>query len=214
MGVDVRALTAEIEGCIASQRALDDHLESVADLDPGRPSALPGWSIGHVLTHVARNADSHREMLDGRPQYVDAEARDGAIEEGSSRSIDVIIDDVRTSSDALASAWGASLGAEDVARNWSGSATTLSGARPLAVLPLLRWREVEIHRLDLGIGYRLADLDRHYLRCDLRMLEMLWRARRPIGLTPLPTAVLSTPPPERLMWFLGRGSIEGVGPVD
>ncbi|MDP9404828.1 MAG: maleylpyruvate isomerase N-terminal domain-containing protein, partial [Actinomycetota bacterium] len=23
------------------------------------PSALPGWSVGHVLGHLARNADSH-----------------------------------------------------------------------------------------------------------------------------------------------------------
>ena len=33
-------------------------LEGVDDLDVTRPSLLPEWSIGHVLTHLARNADA------------------------------------------------------------------------------------------------------------------------------------------------------------
>lgn len=34
----------------------------VAGLDDGAmraPSRLPGWTVGHVLTHLARNADAH-----------------------------------------------------------------------------------------------------------------------------------------------------------
>jgi ABC-type lipoprotein export system ATPase subunit len=37
------------------------------------PSRLPGWNFGHVITHLARNADSHRRLIDaaetgrGRP---------------------------------------------------------------------------------------------------------------------------------------------------
>ena len=33
------------------------------DADPSAPSLLPGWTRGHVLTHVARNADSLVNLL-------------------------------------------------------------------------------------------------------------------------------------------------------
>jgi Mycothiol maleylpyruvate isomerase N-terminal domain len=30
-----------------------------------RPSRLPGWTVGHVVTHLARNADGHVRRLEG-----------------------------------------------------------------------------------------------------------------------------------------------------
>ena len=69
-----------------------------------------------------------------------------------------------------------------------------------------------MHWVDLGCGHDLHDLDRHYLRSDLRLLEMLWRARRPIGMTPLHADILQIPPHERLGWFLGRVEVDGVPP--
>jgi maleylpyruvate isomerase len=44
------------------------------------------------------------------------------------------------------------------------------------------------------------------------LLEMLWRARRPIGMTPLHADILKIPPHERLGWFLGRIEVDGVPP--
>jgi len=212
MGIDRTALEAEIDGCIASQRALDAQLESVTVVDPSRPSRLPGWTVGHVLTHLARNADGHRDMLAGRPQYRDVATRDAEIEAGAGRRWPSLVDDVQKSSALLADAWLSSL--DEITETWSGSASMLSGTRPMAMLPLLRWREVEVHRVDLDLGYEAREIDRHYLRRDLRVCEMLWRARRPIGLTPLPPQVLATAPHERLFWFLGRTEIEGVGRVN
>ena len=43
--------------------------------------------------------------------------------------------------------------------------------------------------------------------------EMVWRARKPMGLTPLPPAVLAVPPGDRLAWMVGRNEIEGVEPA-
>lgn len=207
-------MRSEIDGCSGSQRALNEHLASLGGLESSAPSALPGWTVGHVLSHLARNADSHVAMLEGQPQYRDSAARDADIEAGAGRSTDELLRDVRESSLALESAWREALDVADIDIRWSQSARALSGLRPLVSLPLLRWREVEIHRMDLDVGYRAVDLDRHYLRCDLRLCEMLWRARRPIGLTPLPEAVLATPPHDRLLWFLGRLEIDGVGWVN
>lgn len=41
-----------------------DAIEGLGAADMRGPSLLPGWSVGHVLTHVARNADSHIRRTD------------------------------------------------------------------------------------------------------------------------------------------------------
>ena len=96
----------------------------------------------------------------------------------------------------------------------AGTAQRVGGTVPVGMLPMLRWREVEVHRVDLGLGATMVELDREYLRRDLRLLEMLWRARRPMGLTPLPAEVRRLAPHERLGWFLGRVHLDGVPPPD
>src|SRR5215475_14847731 len=72
------------------------------------PSSLPGWSRGHVLTHIARNADSLRNLLIWArtgvvtPQYRSAEARDLDIEAGHSRPADELVTDIAESAAGLA----------------------------------------------------------------------------------------------------------------
>ncbi|MGW0202053.1 maleylpyruvate isomerase N-terminal domain-containing protein, partial [Nonomuraea sp. NPDC003201] len=59
---------------------------SLSDADLAEPSLLPGWTRGHVLAHVAQNADSHLNLLTWAktgvkvPQYASHEARTAAIE--------------------------------------------------------------------------------------------------------------------------------------
>src|SRR5215472_3231214 len=56
------------------------------------PSSLPGWSRGHVLTHIARNADGLRNLLIWArtgvvtPQYADIGERERGIAAGAGRS--------------------------------------------------------------------------------------------------------------------------------
>jgi uncharacterized protein (TIGR03083 family) len=47
-------------------------LAGLTDAGARRPSLLPGWTVGHVLTHLARNGDSHVRMLDGARPSLDA----------------------------------------------------------------------------------------------------------------------------------------------
>ena len=56
----------------------------------------------------------------------------------------------------------------------------------MADLAFARWREVEVHRVDLGLGYEPEDWPAEYVRLELREMEMRWNARRPMGLTGLP----------------------------
>jgi maleylpyruvate isomerase len=83
---------------------------SLSDADLAAPSLLPGWTRGHVLTHVARNADSHINLLtwartgDRTPQYPSVEAREAEIEAASARSAARQLADLDDSAGRLAAA--------------------------------------------------------------------------------------------------------------
>src|SRR3954471_23186695 len=75
-------------------------LTAVAKLDNAsvaEPSRLPGWTRGHVLAHLARNADALVNVLEGRPMYPSGEARDADIERDAPRPLDVQLADLRDS---------------------------------------------------------------------------------------------------------------------
>jgi maleylpyruvate isomerase len=216
--VDETELRQVLDGLGASHAALVawlDGLLAAEAIDPAAPSRLPDWTVGHVLTHLARNADSVVRALDGaaRGEVVEryvggAAGRNAEIAAGAGRAAAELVDDVRTTADAVERTCSDRT-------DWDGHTIEAHGGR-LAVwaLPLMRWREVEVHRVDLGLGYEPADWPALYLRVDLRALEMQWRATRPMGgLTGLPPAVLSCPPPIRLSWLLGRTEIDGVAPA-
>ena len=205
--VDPEQPAAEIASCAGSHAALVAWLRAAEPIDPSTPSLLPGWTIGHVLTHIARNGDGHLDMLAGRPQYPSLASRNDDIESGAARSWTEIVADVeRVCGDVDAR--------YEECGDWTGTVRLLAGDRPKSLMPLLRQREVEVHRADLGLGYGFADMPSDYLRKDLRLMGMLWRARKPMGLTPLPAAALALAPPIRLAWMMGRVEIDGLAPAD
>ena len=52
-----RDLQRELDGVVAAHAALGQALDVLTDEQVRSPFLLPGWSVGHVLTHLARNAD-------------------------------------------------------------------------------------------------------------------------------------------------------------
>ena len=203
---DVARIAADIDALAASQRALADHLAAAGDVDPAAPSLLPGWSIGHVLTHIARNADGALRQLDGVPQYwLGVTSRNADIELGAGRPWDDLVGDVVTTSDAVLDRM------REVA-DWSGVTRSIAGERPKAALPSTRRREVEIHRVDLGLGYGFADVPGDLVRAEVRTMTMAWSARQPMGMTALPGAVLALDEHDRLAWLWGRLVVDGVAP--
>ena len=100
--------TVLIDGCVAAQAALLADIADLSDDVARRPSLLPGWSVGHLLTHIARNADSMTWRLEGaalgelRDQYPGGlEQRSSDIENGAGRPAAELVADVRQSADAL-----------------------------------------------------------------------------------------------------------------
>lgn len=203
---DEETPTQAIGSCAASHESLVGHLRELSVVDPLTPSALPNWTIGHVMSHIARNGDSILDMLAGRPQYPTVESRNADIEQGSSRAWADLVADVASTAAAVDRAFATH-------DDWSATAITMGGERPCTALPLMRQREVEVHRVDLASGYGFSDMPREYVRRDLRMLEMVWSARKPMGMTALPDAALAVDPATRLAWMMGRVDIVGLDPA-
>ena len=82
-------------------------LDRMGDEAFAAPSALPGWSRAHVLSHVARNADAMMNLLywartgEETPAYVSREARDADIAAGARRPPAAIREDVVSTSDKM-----------------------------------------------------------------------------------------------------------------
>ena len=144
-----------INGCLAAQDALLASLEGLDDLTARSPSRLPDWSVGHVLTHIARNGDSVVWRLEGaargelRDQYPGGvERRRADIEAGAGRAAGALVDDVCASSTAVARAMET---LPDEA--WDAPSRTSRGVvEPSRDAIFSRWREVVVHHGDLGFG--------------------------------------------------------------
>ena len=204
-----RELDRDVAGAADAHQRLLATLDAAPDLDPRRPSRLPGWTIGHVLTHVARNADSHHRLLAGLAQYEGgADGRAADIEAGAVRPIGELVADVRRSIWALEARWATQA-------DWSGRAHATRGDVRVVDLPFLRWRETEVHHADLGLraGHGFDAMPALYVRLELRRMEMLWRARQPMGSTGLPAAALALDEATRLAWLMGRTEVDGLAPA-
>jgi maleylpyruvate isomerase len=138
-----------------THRRLVDWLRSLTPPDPAAASELDGWTVGHVMTHIARNADGFTRMIaaaeqgDVGDQYQGGRAgREAEITDGATRGWARLMDDVVVSSDRLERCFAAV--PDEV---WAtGQGRLLAGVEPVREFPHRRVREVEIHRLDLGLG--------------------------------------------------------------
>lgn len=141
----------------ATDRLLDT-ARALTDTQKAAPSLLPGWTRGHVLTHVARNADAMRNLVTWAhsgvvtPAYPSREHRDADIAAGATRPVAIQLDDVRATAEALA-ADIAALPTESL-----DAALEVQPGRPIRAHQIAdrRLREVEIHHVDLDAGYTFA----------------------------------------------------------
>ena len=197
--VDDLARVSEAEQRLfASIRAFDD-------AEVRAPSLLPGWSVGHVLTHLARNADSHRRrteaaragvMVDQYPGGL--EERAAEIEAGAARPAAAVLEDVAVASARMLGAW-----ADVPVPAWAGVTRDASGReRPLSELPGRRWLEVEVHLVDLGVGPGHRDWPDAFVATQLPALRAGVADRLPAGAALPPVGALDER--DELAWLYGR----------
>lgn len=123
-----------------------------------RPSLLPGWSRAHVLGHLTRNADALVRTLEGTrrgervPMYATEADRAADIESAARLGAAELIAEVAASAERLDRTWS-----RMTPLDWDSDAITRTGPQPARRLIGARWREVEIHRVDLDDGYGPGD---------------------------------------------------------
>ncbi|TXS45431.1 maleylpyruvate isomerase family mycothiol-dependent enzyme [Streptomyces sp. uw30] len=207
---------------VSVREATDRLLTAAAKLDNAsvaEPSRLPGWSRGHVLAHIARNADALVNVLEGRPMYVSATARDADIERDAPRALDVQLADVRESGGRFQEA-GA------VPADWARTVELRNGVTDAAArVPFRRWVEVDLHHVDLGIGYELEDLSAEFLEREIDFLSERFAGHPDVPPTELtdgtrawstgreagaPEVTVRGTAPDLLGWLAGRRDGSGL----
>lgn len=164
-----------VSDAAAVREATDRLIEAVSALPPStvtEPSRLPGWTRGHVLTHLARNADALVNLLTWArtgietPMYASAEARDKDIENGATRPLAEQLEDLRDSARRLADAVEAM-----PPTAWAAQVRTRQGGvLPAAEIPAKRLAEIHLHHVDLDIGRTCGDLPAEFARRELALL--------------------------------------------
>jgi maleylpyruvate isomerase len=138
-------------------------LATVAELtdeDLRQPSLCEGWTRGHVLAHIARNADGLSNMLNTAatgevtPMYESNEKRNADIEAGSSRPVAEQLADLESSAARFAEAYATA----QAAGNWNAPVYRTPGASsyPAYEVPTKRLGEVLIHHVDLDLDFTPA----------------------------------------------------------
>ncbi len=152
---NLRSELAEATGTLLRETIL------VGDDDWRGPSHLPGWSRGHVATHLARQADGLGRLAvwarSGARQemYDSPEQREREIEVGANRSGLELQIDLDTSAGRLDDAFDQ----VEASGGWDAVVALRGGMQvPARLLPLARLLEVVLHHVDLDIGYTLADV--------------------------------------------------------
>ena len=185
----------------ATTRYLAD-IEGLTDEEVRAPSALPGWTRGHVIAHLSRHADAVARVLHaaqaGRPawMYPSQQERDADIETGAAGAAAELIEDA-------AASWGRLLQAENEIHDshLDGTYTRLAdgvGPRPLRQIGEVRRIEVEIHHADLLLGYTPRDWPADFAR------HLVGRRQVELADDGGPSMVLSSTDVEGL-WKLGSG---------
>ncbi len=175
--------------------------------DTARPSLCEGWTRGHVLAHVARNADALvrlvRAVVDGSGEtmYDSRPKRDADIDAGASLSRDELVTDVEATAEALVPQL-ARLGPEHDDHPLERTPGELRGTG--ADIVLMRLRELTWHHVDLDAGFGFADLEPELVTLFLE--EEVERVR---GAQDVPDVTLRSTEGDE--WTLGLGTTEVSG---
>jgi maleylpyruvate isomerase len=196
-----------------------DHLDAVSDQtdrllatargldDAAGPTLCAGWTRGHVLSHISRNADGLaalvRSAVDGtgEPMYASSEARDADIEAGAGRPVAELVADLEASAAALAQQLPRLRPEHAELRLERTPGTFLVKAKNI---PFMRLREVVYHHVDLEAGFTFADV-----AADLQRAFVDEEVRRLRALEAVPDLTLRTPDGDEWTVGLGTASVSG-----
>jgi maleylpyruvate isomerase len=150
--------SAYIAVCCTSHGRLLEGLAPLSDADFREAGLLPYFTRGHVVTHLANKVRAHARLFGGpaagevrrlHPAGYDGKA---AADLGAGRSATELRADLESSLEILEAAWHA---LDDVMWNELGEMT--AGPRTMSEIIGHHLRNVEVHHVDLDIGYGVND---------------------------------------------------------
>lgn len=214
-------LDALVESTHSLQRSIADLSDEQARAD----SLLPGWSRGHVLTHVARNADAMVNLAtwartgEVTPMYPSRSERDAVIQEQAGRPAGALVADIEASHEQMLAALEALTPEQWEAPIRYGAADTSGHGSDI---PVMRRTEVEVHHVDLALDYTLAHWPEDFVESLLERTVADFSAREsPPGCVLVGNdnegrwtvggggQEISGTPPSLLGWLIGR--TDGIG---
>ncbi|WP_194926645.1 maleylpyruvate isomerase family mycothiol-dependent enzyme [Catenulispora pinisilvae] len=223
---------ADLEQITEATAHLLTTVAELTDEELRQPSLCDGWTRGHVLTHIARNADGLSNLLNSAatgevtPMYESNDKRNADIEAGSSRPVAEHLADLRESAGRFAEAFA---GAQ-AAGHWDTLVYRTVGAEPISAyeVPGKRLGELLIHHVDLDADFTPAHwsdaftddwfaktLERFGSRADTPALRLDVEEEDTVygvKADPEDKAVVVVRGPKRALlgWLLGRASGDGL----
>lgn len=150
--------TATIDACRTSHQLLLVRLAPLTDDDFRVPSLLPGYSRGHVVTHIANKARAHVRVLEGaavgevRRVHPEGYDPDQAADAGALRPAAELRADLADALQLLETTWAVL----DEA-HWGRQGIMVAGPRTMVEIVGHHLRNIEVHHVDLDIGHRPSD---------------------------------------------------------
>ena len=156
----------------ASHRRLSASLVGLTDDQARQPSLLPDWTVGHVLAHIALNAEAFvnvaMDLAAGRfgVMYPGGFAgRNGDIEKYSHGSAEELRAHIERACQEFETVWPTLTGAM---RQGEFGIAVGNPAGTAIDVPLRRLREVEVHHADMGLPtFSYEDWSDGYVDLDL-----------------------------------------------
>lgn len=189
----------DIDTCRTSHRGLVAALAPLSDDDFRSPSLLPGYSRGHVVSHLVNKTSAHVRLFGGPPAgeirrlHPDGYDADLAADAGAGRSARELRSELERSFEQLEAAWEA---LDDAL--WDRQGIMTAGPRTMAEIVAHHLRNVEVHHVDLDIGHRPSDWPPRFVEGEL--------AKR---LRALPDRAEHA---DLLAWLFGRAPAPELGP--
>ncbi|HST85223.1 MAG TPA: maleylpyruvate isomerase N-terminal domain-containing protein [Kineosporiaceae bacterium] len=148
-----------IAACRTSHRVLLAGLGPLSDDDVRVPSLLPGYSRGHVVTHIANKTKAHVVLLGGpaagevRQLHPDGYDPDLAADlAATGRPAAELRSDLAQCFELLEATWDA---LDET--HWDRQGMMAAGLRTMREVVGHHLRNVEVHHVDLNIGHRPSD---------------------------------------------------------
>ena len=169
----------QIDACRASHARLLGGLAALTDGDCRGASRLPGYTRARLISHLTNKARAHTSILRGpvagqvrrlHPEGYDADA---AAASGVERSTLQLVAELESALGELETAWD---GLDD--ELWSAPGIMMAGSRTMVEIVGHHLRNIEVHHVDLDIGYTPAHWPDAFVEGELakRMAGLAGRA--------------------------------------